>query len=125
VEKEFSILIADRNRHVREFLKREMTAEGYIVRLAKTGREVLKLAYLPEPLDLIILDLDLPDMEELPVFEKLENRIPTVPVVVHAFRSDYSNASAIPSTATFVEKEGGSIEHLKKVIRNLLPNHSP
>jgi CheY-like chemotaxis protein len=35
VEKEFKILVADRNQRVREFLKRELMAEGYRVRLAK------------------------------------------------------------------------------------------
>ena len=37
----FTILIADRNRHVREFLRRELMAEDYCVEVAKDGREVL------------------------------------------------------------------------------------
>lgn len=35
--KKFTILTADRNRNVREFLKREMIAEGYRVKVAKIG----------------------------------------------------------------------------------------
>ena len=35
------ILIADRNRHVRDFLRRELGAEGYQVEVARDGREVL------------------------------------------------------------------------------------
>ncbi|MBW1738006.1 MAG: response regulator [Deltaproteobacteria bacterium] len=73
--KKFTILIADRNRNVREFLKREMIAEGYRVRLAKNGQEVLKLAYQHGPLDLLILDMDLPDAIEIPVLEVLGDRI--------------------------------------------------
>ena len=121
--KEFTILIADRNRNVREFLKREMIEAGYSVRVAGNGREVLKWVYNYEPIDLLILDPDLPDASELSILEKIEDRIPTLPVVVHAFSSDYvNNPSVMDNTIAFVEKNGSSIEHLKKVIFELLRN---
>jgi DNA-binding NtrC family response regulator len=120
VEREFTILIAGRNRHVREFLKREMMAEGYKVRLAKGAREVMEYAYSHESPDLLILDLDLPDATEVDMLEKLNNRIPTLPVVIHSFLSDYANCPAHLSTAAFVEKSGTSIDHLKKVVLELL-----
>jgi DNA-binding NtrC family response regulator len=125
LEKEFTILIADRNRHVRELLKREMMAEGYRVRLAKNGREVLEQVYQYEPLDLLILDLDLPDAGEVAILESVEDRIPTLPVVVHTFLSDYANHPVVLSTAVFVEKKGSSIESLKKVVFEVLHSITP
>jgi len=125
LEKEFTILIADRNRHVRELLKREMMAEGYRVRLAKNGREVLEQVYDHEPLDLLILDLDLPDAGEMPILDSIEDRIPTLPVVVHTFLSDYANYPVVLSTAVFVEKKGSSIETLKKVVFEVLHKSNP
>ena len=122
----FTILIADRNRHVREFLKREMEAAGYKIRLAKTGREVLQFAYLQDPLDLIILDPDLPEAEELGLLAKLQDRIPNLPVVLHAF--PFRNGNRPPdtlSTAIFVEKSGNSIEGLKEAVTHLLQNAVP
>ena len=118
--RQFTILIADRNRNVREFLKREMMAEGYRVHLAKSGREVLKWAYKQEFIDLVILDLDLPDTSEIAILEKLENRIPTLPVIIHAFLSDYENPPAVLNAAALVEKEGNSVERLKKVVSEIL-----
>ncbi len=56
MEKTYKILIADRNSHVREFIRREMLAEGYSVQLAENGREVLKWAYHRESADLLILE---------------------------------------------------------------------
>ena len=91
MKEQYKILIADRNPHVREFLKREMEAEGYDVRLAKNGREVLTWAYHQEQIDLLILDLNLPDENELCIPEKLQDRIPALPVVVHGFFSDYAD----------------------------------
>ena len=121
----FNILIADRNPHVREFLKREMTAAGYRVRLAETGKEVLKWAYQHEPLDLLILDPDLPDTDETSLFEKLEDRIPILPVVIHSFLPDDTNHAAGLRGAVFVEKSGNSIEHLKKVMLEILQRSNP
>lgn len=119
-ENEFTILIADRNPNVRELLKREMMAEGYRVRLAKDSREVLKWVFTQTPLDLLILDLDLPDAGEVEIFEKLNDRIPQLPVVLHSFQADHANYPKALINAAFVEKRGNSIERLKKVVSKML-----
>jgi DNA-binding NtrC family response regulator len=120
VEKPFTILISDRNRNVRKFLKRELMAEGYQVQLARSGREVLEWAYGHESIDLVILDLDLPGTSELAVLEKLGDRIPALPVVVHSFLLDYAAHPALSNAAALVEKEGNSVERLKDVVAKIL-----
>ena len=124
MNKVFTILIADRNRHVREFLKREMLAEGYRPQLVKTGGEVLKWVYEGKPLDLLILDLDLPDVSELAILKELQDRKPTLPVVVHTYLTEYVNHPTVLSTALLVEKSGDSVDRLKKVVWALL-NETP
>jgi DNA-binding NtrC family response regulator len=113
-------LIADRNRNVREYIRREMTAGGYEVLVAGSGRDVLRHASSPEPLDLIILDPDLPDSNGLPLLEKIEDRIPSVPVVIHSFSSDARNESAFSNASGFVEKDASSIDRLKSIVARLL-----
>jgi DNA-binding NtrC family response regulator len=120
VEKEFKILVADRNQHVREFLKRELMAEGYRVRLAKNVQEVLKKVYQSETLDLLILDPDLPGTDKLALLKKLQNRIPALPVVVHTYLADYTDYTNELSKLAFVEKSGSSVESLKKMVREIL-----
>lgn len=122
MEKEFTILIADRNPHVRKLLEREIIAEGYGVRLAKNARDVLEWVYHYEPLDLLILDPDLPETEDTLMLKKLNNRIPALPVIVHAYLPDYAGHAAALKTAVFVEKRGSSVEYLKKVISDILKN---
>jgi len=124
MKEKFTILIADRNAHVRGYLKREMMAEGYLIRLAENGREVLKWAYHPEPIDLVIFDPDMPDIDGASLFSKLQDRIPSLPIVIHSFPSDYARGSVDHSEAVFVEKRGNSIEKLKKVVNDLLLSSS-
>lgn len=125
VEKKFTILIADRNPHVREFLKREMVAAGYRVRLAQNGREVVRCCYHAEPIDLIILDPDFPDLEESALVKKLRNRIPVLPVIFHTHPGDDESFARLFSEAVFVEKQGNSVEHLKQLVSNILSDMQP
>jgi len=97
-----------------------MIAEGYSVRLAKDSREVLKWVFSQAPLDLLIIDLDLPDAGEVEVFEQINDRIPQLPVVLHSFQTDHANYLEALITAVFVEKQGNSVEHLKKVVSKML-----
>ena len=117
---QFTILIADRNSHVRKFLQREMTAAGYRVRLAESAGEVLKCAFRHEPLDLVILDPDLPGAEDTNLMQHLMDRVPALPVIVHSYPAEYGNAAAHPAKVVFVEKMGSSVERLKQVVHETL-----
>lgn len=116
----YSILIADRNRHVRDFLKREMSAAGYHPQLAKDGREVLKWIRSGELFDLIILDPDLPDAGEIKILKTLQDQMPALPVVIHTFHSDYIQLPAVIRPLALVVKNGDSIDNLKKVVAQIL-----
>ena len=117
---QFTILIADRNSHVRKFLQREMTAAGYRVRLAESAGELLKCAFRHEPLDLVILDPDLPGAEDTSLLQHLFDRIPALPVVVHSYSAEYGSELAYPGRVVFVEKRGSSVERLKQVVYETL-----
>ncbi len=123
MEKDFTLLIADRNPHVRTFLQREMTAAGYQTRLAENAREVLKWAFQSESPDLIILDPDLPDADEAHMLEHLMDRIPRLPVVMHTYPSEYGSGLKDKKDVVFVEKGGRSIERLKQVVYETLVEH--
>ena len=125
MHKGFTILIADRNPHVREFLRREMGAEGYRIKVAESGWKVLEIAYHHEPLDLLLLDPDFSDMDGLCLLKKLQDRIPTLPVVVHTFMDDYKESAADFIGVRFVEKKGNSIEHLKPIVQEMLQQFFP
>ena len=120
MDKSFTLLIADRNPHVRKLLHREMTAAGYRVRLADNAREVLKWAFHQEPLDLIILDPDLPDADEVQMLKHLLDRVPALPVIVHTYPTEYEGCAKDSKDFVFVEKKGSSVERLKQVVYETL-----
>ena len=119
-ENPFTILIADRNPHVREFLKREMASEGYRIRLAENGKDVLNYSYGPEPLDLLILDPDLPGGGAEDYIWPLLAKYPGLPVVFHCLSSDIPMPMPQMACTVIVEKSANSIDLLRRQIDLLL-----
>lgn len=116
---DFTVLIADRNPHVRCFLKRELAAEGFQVIIAESGQEIIKWCFGPQPLDLVVIDPDLPDMDSAFLLKKLSGRIPPLPVVLHTLPGE-ENTDDMRGMIVFVEKGGQSIDRLKGVIADIL-----
>jgi CheY-like chemotaxis protein len=121
----FTILIADRNRHVRELLRREFEADGYRVLLAKDGKQVLTVINSAKPLDLLILDLEIPYVDGVEIIERLKDREPPVPVVIHTFFSEDVQSSAVEKASALVEKTGDNIGHLRSVVEEVLQKFYP
>jgi len=119
VKDRFIILIADKNHYVREFLQRELVSEGYGVRQAVNGKDILDQIYSQESIDLIIIDPDMPGVDNAKLFKRFHDRIPSLPVIVHA-HSEYDGIMEKAYEWPFVEKNGNSIETLKQKIADIL-----
>jgi DNA-binding response OmpR family regulator len=118
------ILIADRNRHVGEFLRRELTAEGYRVEVVRDGRELLGKLDGDDSPQLLILDLEIPYLEELQIWSRLQECRPPLPVVVHTFLPAYPTHLTVPQAAAFLEKKGDT-DQLKSVVAEVLKRNYP
>ncbi|MCK4389885.1 MAG: response regulator [Desulfobacterales bacterium] len=125
VTHKFTILIADRNPRVRDFLRRELMAEGYRVQTAKDGREVLRMTDVDAPPELLILDLDMPYVNGLTILETLQNRKSFLPVVIHTFLTEYAEHPAVQRAAGFWEKRGDNIDGLKATVGRVLRKSYP
>lgn len=119
-KRRINILVADRNPHVRELLKRELAQEGLQVITANSWREVLEYAFGPTMIDLLIVDPNLPDMDTERLLQKIGNRIPPLPIILHTLPGDESTAEHLKGSVFSVEKGNGCIEQLKKLIDQLL-----
>ncbi len=97
-----------------------MTADGFRVDVGRNAEEVLKRVFQDESIDLIIIDPDIPDLPREELLARLMDRIPGIPIVVHAFSPQEPSPADEPVPMTFVRKEGESIDTLKKVVREIL-----
>ena len=121
---QFVILITDRNRHVRDFLRRELAAEGYRVLVARDGREVLACVQGEGAPDLIVLDLEIPMVHELSLLERLRKRANSIPVVIHTFLTEWTPAAGEERAAAIVEKSENT-HFLKVAVRDMLKEFYP
>ncbi len=117
------ILVADRNRRVREFIGRELAADGYVVLGARDGRELMAMMEEGPIPDLLILDLDLPYVDGIEALERLRDLEARIPVVIHTFLTEYAGHPAIQGAAGFVEKRGDNIHRLRATVAEVLQRH--
>lgn len=124
MKKKFTILIADRNKNVRDFLRREFSAEGYEIITARDGNQVLQEIGRDSPPDLIILDLEIPDADSSEILEKAQTRNPPLPVVIHTFLTEECERDKQSETEVYIEKSG-NIDHLKTAVADMLNRFNP
>jgi DNA-binding NtrC family response regulator len=120
-----TILIADRNPHVRNFLRREMASEGYRVDLAEKAQEVLRALLKPRRVDFLVIDPDLAGAMECRLADELRRHLPTLPVIVHSFFSVLCEWREKLHGAAFIEKNANSVEQIKETIRKCIAETAP
>ena len=80
------VLVVDDEEHIRRAVGRALTARHYQVEMAGDGMAALDAARAFEP-DLVVLDLNMPEMDGLSVIRELRNRS-GVPILVLSVRED-------------------------------------
>jgi two-component system, OmpR family, alkaline phosphatase synthesis response regulator PhoP len=105
-----TILIADDEIDIREFVKYNLVKEGYVVHTASNGAETIKKTKEIKP-DLILLDIMMPDIDGIEVCRELRE-LPEFKSTLIAFLTarpeDYSQIAGY---------EAGGDDYIKKPIR--------
>lgn len=81
------LLIVDDEPAIRRFLRASLSAQGYRVTEVEDGRTALE-ALTGNPVDLLVLDLGLPDVDGFEVIRRLRDTGSAVPIVVLSSRGD-------------------------------------
>jgi DNA-binding response OmpR family regulator len=81
------ILVVEDETRILDFLARGLSADGMAVDWARTGPDAVKRA-LEQRYDLVLLDLVLPQLNGLAVLERIQERLPDLPVIVVSARGD-------------------------------------
>ena len=80
------VLVVDDEVQIRRFLRTGFELHGFVVHEAGTGAEAIRTATL-RPIDLVIVDLGLPDMDGAEVVERIRSWS-SVPIIVLSARSN-------------------------------------
>lgn len=118
------IMLTDKNRHVRNYIKRELIAEGYSVIKAMDCLQVRRYLAYGLKVDLLILDPELQCNSFAALLREIQDHAPHLPVIIHGF-DEYQTNMENDCQIHFVEKQAGSIEQLKRIIREILISCTP
>jgi DNA-binding NtrC family response regulator len=112
------ILIADDDSAVRESLRKVLEGAGYQVLSAVDGDDAER-KFTSEPIDLLLLDLNLPKQNGWNVFGFVSSQNPVLPIVIITGQSNRSDSDLAPGVSAFLEKPI-DVPVLLNVIEDLL-----
>jgi two-component system cell cycle sensor histidine kinase/response regulator CckA len=124
----YTILIVEDSRVVRRVTNRMLTEEGYRVLEAADAEEALEILGMPRArVDLVLLDVVLPDTDGVALFADIRNRFPGVPVVfMSAYPAEILAAHGQDDlNAPFLGKPYTRAELIEKVGRAIEGRHIP
>lgn len=112
------ILVVDDDANVRESLGHVLTEENYAVKFACDGRDAVH-QFLDGPPDLILLDVNMPDINGWQAFQIMAQIYPFVPVIIITARPHQARRAAELGIHAFMEKPL-DIRVLLQKVRELL-----
>jgi len=114
------VLVVDDEVNIRETISDILTDENYKVILASDGNEAEK-KFLFEDIDVVILDILLPDKNGMEILKKFQKDFPIIPVIIISGHADIKMAVEAMKIGAFdfIEKPL-SIERLISTVKNAL-----
>ena len=121
----YTILIVEDSRVVRRVTNRMLTEEGYRVLEAADAEEALEILGMPRArVDLVLLDVVLPDTDGVALFADIRNRFPGV--FMSAYPAEILAAHGQEDlSAPFLGKPYTRAELIEKVGRAIEGRHIP
>lgn len=112
------ILVADDEMSIRLLYSEELKEEGYDVITAANGKEALEIV-AREPLDLVILDIKMPEMSGIEVLRQIKEKFPNLPVLLSSAYSEYKQDFGTWASEEYLVKSS-DLEDLKAAVRRHL-----
>jgi DNA-binding response OmpR family regulator len=97
------ILVVDDSPQIRQSLQKVLRAEGYEVVLAADGREGIE-KFDTERLDMLLLDVCLPDISGWDVFGTATALNPFVPIIIITGRNEQHELAVLSGVGALIEK---------------------
>ena len=120
VSKKPVILIVDDEPDICEMLAKILSREGYVVKIAMSGKETVK-EVMAGSVDIVLLDIIMPDQDGIETLRQIKAIRPQIPVIMF---TAYVNMSTIRDAMRFGAYDyiakPFDLESIKKVIKQRL-----
>ncbi len=113
-----TILLVEDDKNQRLLYEQELGLEGYEIRTAIDGKDALKKVQ-EHPLDIIIMDIDLPKMEGIEAMGRIISKSKGIPIIIHTAYSSYKDNYMSWIADAYIVKSSDLTE-LKNKIKELL-----
>jgi DNA-binding NtrC family response regulator len=118
----FTVLVVDDEKNIREGLREALTLDGYEVSLAADGEEALK-AFGNGDVDLVITDLKMPRVSGEDLLRRVSSLYPTVPVIILTGHGTIESAvGAMRQGAYDFITKPVNLDHLSLLVKRALGN---
>ena len=112
------ILVADDEMSIRLLYSEELKEEGYEVYLAANGKEALEIVG-KVPLDLVILDIKMPEMDGIEALRQIKEKQPDLPVLLSTAYGEYRQDFATWASDEYLVKSS-DLDDLKSAVKRYL-----
>jgi CheY-like chemotaxis protein len=109
-----TILVVEDERHLRRLYQTELESLGYTVICAAGGKEAVRKV-ASEPIDLVVLDIAMPDMDGLEAMQKMLDHNRKLPVILNTAYASYKDDFSSWSAEAYVVKSPDLTELIQEV----------
>ena len=91
-----TVLLVEDDELVMDAMTRTLVRQGYLVLSARSGHDAMSLMYTPlQPINVVVLDLNLPDVSGIDLCARIHELHPSLPVVVCTGGTDPADADGL------------------------------
>lgn len=114
------ILLAEDHAELRSAYQLMLKLKGFPVVSVENGQSVLDALGARDDVQLIILDIGLPDISGLEVLARIRasETLQDLPVIVHSAYADSQDKAMNAGATAFVRKDGDNFKELLDIIRS-------
>jgi CheY-like chemotaxis protein len=116
------ILIIDDEKRIRDLYQRLLEDEGYEVLLAKNAVEGTRQIVTQNGIDLILLDINMPEVDGAYMKEIIDEYDPSFKIIVSSVRMLDEQKELIPQATDYFDKSSGTeilTEKINKALQNV------
>lgn len=113
-----TVLIVDDEESLRQLYKDELSAEGYDVLVAATGKQAVEVLNKTRP-DVIVMDIRMPEMDGIEALGKVIARHKNIPVIINTAYASYKEDFRAWAADEYVVKSS-DLSSLKEALKRVL-----